>query len=161
MVGKVLINNEVKGRTMNKKIMFAGLVVIMVALPALAVSVCAKNSIVTVVLDPTLGISGYTYNNAASVWKATASYGTITGISTCIATSGTFGVANPSVESPGGETTGGKCWCKMTHPMASRWVFNYDYGSASNCASDCTYYCGFRVQYNGALRVGLFGSVSQ
>ena len=161
MVGKVLINNEVKGRTMNKKIMFAGLGLIMVALPALAVSVCAKNSIVTVVLDPTVGISGYTYNNAAGTWKATASYGVITGISTCITKGGTQYAADPTVESPGGETTGGKCWCKMTHPMASRWVFRADYGSASSCAGHCALACGDRVQSDEAMRVGLFGSVSQ
>lgn len=45
--------------------------------------------------------------------------------------------------------------------LASRWVFNYDVGSASSCAGYCTYRCGFYVQCDEALRVGLFGSVSQ
>ena len=144
---------------MNKKILFAALAMCAVV-PALAVSVCAKNSVVTVVLDPSIAISSYTQNAATNSWKAVASYGTITGISTCLATSGTFGVANAAIESPGGETTGGKCWCKMTHPMASRWVFYNDLGSASNCASYCAYSCGTYVQSNGAMRAGLFGSVA-
>lgn len=45
--------------------------------------------------------------------------------------------------------------------VASRWVFYNDYGSASSCAGNCTFYCGFSVQHSEAMRVGLFGSVSQ
>lgn len=44
--------------------------------------------------------------------------------------------------------------------VSSLWAFNYDYGNASNCASDCTDYCGFRVRHAADLRGGLFGSVA-
>ena len=44
--------------------------------------------------------------------------------------------------------------------LSSRWVFYYGYGSASNCASYCTYDCGNYVRYNESLRAGLFGSVA-
>ena len=44
--------------------------------------------------------------------------------------------------------------------LSSLWAFNYDFGSASNCASYCTNSCGNRVQLNVALRAGLFGTVA-
>ena len=44
--------------------------------------------------------------------------------------------------------------------LSSLWAFAYDYGSASNCASFCTGYCGNSVQGGAALRAGLFGSVA-
>lgn len=44
--------------------------------------------------------------------------------------------------------------------VSSLWAFNHDFGSASNCASYCTYGCGNNVQNYVALRVGLFGSVA-
>ena len=44
--------------------------------------------------------------------------------------------------------------------MSSRWVFNNDNGSASNCASNCTNNCGNNFQNNDSLRRGLFGSVA-
>lgn len=129
---------------------------VMFVLPVLAVSVCAKNDVVTVVLDPTLAVSSYEYNNATGVWKAKTSYGTVTGISTCLASGGTQYKADPSVDAKGGETLGSYCWCKMTHPMASAWVFGNSY---VYCSTSCTYYCGFYFQNYSALRSGLFGSV--
>ena len=54
----------------------------------------------------------------------------------------------------------GYCWCRMTHPASSRWVFRYS-DSASACASACASYCGFNAQNSAALRSGLFGSVGK
>ena len=54
----------------------------------------------------------------------------------------------------------GYCWCRMTHPASSRWVFNNS-NSASNCASNCANNCGNNAQNNAALRSGLFGSVGK
>lgn len=44
--------------------------------------------------------------------------------------------------------------------VSSLWAFYYDFGSASDCASDCTYYCGYDVRYYADMRSGLFGSVA-
>lgn len=44
--------------------------------------------------------------------------------------------------------------------LSSLWAFYNDYGSASFCASGCTYNCGYYVQNVVALRAGLFGSVA-
>ena len=49
---------------------------------------------------------------------------------------------------------------KEGNKVASRWVFYIGSGSASTCASDCSAHCGSYAQSDGALRVGLFGSVA-
>lgn len=49
---------------------------------------------------------------------------------------------------------------KEGNKVASRWVFYRDFGSASSCASNCSDSCGSRARFDGALRVGLFGSVA-
>ena len=151
---------------MKKTYIISAIIGLMIALPALAVSVCTKDSIVSVVLDPDVGGSSYTYNNATGVWKTVFSYGNVSGISTCSASkpSGGMGAIRTTdgeyLTASGGETGGQYCWCKMTHPMSSLWAFAYDYGSASNCASACAYHCGYYVRSDAALRAGLFGSVA-
>ena len=149
---------------MKKTYIISAIIGLMIALPALAVSVCTKDSVVSVVLDPDIGGNSYTYNNATGVWKTVFSYGNVSGISTCSASkpSGGMGVIRTVdgeyLDAAGGAVSGQYCWCKMTHPMSSLWAS--DRGSASNCASSCTNYCGYRVQGSVALRAGLFGSVA-
>ena len=139
---------------------------IMFAVPAVAVSVCAKDSVVTVVLDPSIGGNSYTHNNSTGTWKTVFSYGNVSGISTCVATapSGSMGTVKTAdgthLSASGGQTSGQYCWCKMTHPMSSLWAFRHDCGSASSCASSCAAYCGHYVRNDAALRGGLFGSVA-
>ena len=153
-----------KRKKMKRIIIFT--MMIMFAVPAVAVSVCAKDSVVTVVLDPSIGGNSYTHNNSTGTWKTVFSYGNVSGISTCVATapSGSMGTVKTAdgthLSASGGQTSGQYCWCKMTHPMSSLWAFYNDYGSASNCASNCANRCGHNVQYNAALRGGLFGSVA-
>ena len=136
------------------------------AIPALGVSVCAKDSIVTVVLDPSITGKSYTYNNSTGTWKVVFSYGNVSGISTCvsIAQTGSMGSTKTTDGTPldatGGETTGQYCWCKMTHPMSSLWVYYKDYGLAVSCTQSCTNHCGVYLRESAALRSGLFGSVA-
>ena len=129
-----------------------------------AATMCAKNNTLIVALDPKVGGSGYTYNANASTWETTFSYGRVKGVSACTSYGGSMGqylVSGSPITATRGEASGKYCWCKATHPVASRWVFCYDLGSASSCAGNCAYYCGVAVQAYEAMRVGLFGSVSQ
>ena len=147
---------------MKKSLYFAIFAVFAFFTSVLAVSLCSKTGIVTVVLDPSIASTGYSYNNDAGVWKANFSYGTVTGISTCQSVKGSSqGDFSVEISANGGETNGRYCWCKMTHPMASRWVFYDDRNSVDNCQSNCTYLCGFGAERYEALRNGLFGSVQQ
>lgn len=47
---------------------------------------------------------------------------------------------------------------KNGNKLSSLWAFLNDDGSASDCAADCTGYCGGNVQRSVALRAGLFGN---
>lgn len=139
---------------------------IMFAIPALGVSVCAKDSIVTVVLDPSINGVSYMYNNSAGTWKVVFSYGNVSGISACVSIAPTGGQGSTKttdgtpLDANGGETAGQYCWCKMTHPMSSLWAFRENYGTAAVCASRCSGHCGSHVQDYASLRSGLFGSVA-
>jgi len=148
---------------------------ICVALPSFGTTMCAINDSVSVVLDPSVGgDSGGTFDSNAGIWYATFSYGTIYGIAACLSTNNgkSMGgyVANLTDTNPdtnvtasvvGGERNGQYCWCKMTHPAASSWVFRCDYGSPSYCASNCVYRCGDSARNDSSLRAGLFGSAAQ
>ena len=153
-----------KRKKMKRIIIFT--MMIMFAIPALGVSVCAKDSIVTVVLDPSIFGTSFTFNNSSGTWKTVFSYGNVSGISACvsIAPTGSQGSTKTTDGTPldatGGETAGQYCWCKMTHPMSSLWAFSYVYGSAAHCASACANACGLYVRSDAALRSGLFGSVA-
>ncbi|MBQ0013484.1 MAG: hypothetical protein KBS86_02875, partial [Proteobacteria bacterium] len=51
------------------------------------------------------------------------------------------------------------CWCRMTSPAVSRWVFRDVSDSAASCASFCAYACGYPVHYYSDFRSGVFSSV--
>ncbi len=150
-----------------KKICTSVLLMIVFAIPALAVSVCAKDSIVSVVLDPSINGNSSTYSNSTGVWKIIFSYGKVSGISTCVSAKGkteqlTLTANDTYLESSGGEATGRYCWCKMTHPMNSLWVYYRDVGYVTDCASGCLRGCAdiVKAQQQTNVRTMLFGSVA-
>ncbi|MCQ2581946.1 MAG: hypothetical protein MJ170_03115 [Alphaproteobacteria bacterium] len=84
-------------------------------------------------------------------------YGNVKGIASC---NGTNGTRNQSTTDNFSQTDKGQyCWCKMTEPAASRWVFRDDCHSAADCADMCADICGNNVQSATDFRSGVFGSV--
>ncbi len=162
-----------------KKVLIVGLMLLMPCVGG-ALTMCVRDSSLVVSLDQSIG--GTTNGNNASemLWWTEFSYGRIYGEATCLSEaeggkpSGGQGVYTndkgqmlPQDEALAGRTgqdadgnDRGYCWCKMTHPASSRWVFAYS-GSASYCASNCANYCGLYAQGRAALRGGLFGSVGK
>ena len=150
-------------------LIIAGLII---ATPSYATTMCTINDSVGVVLDPSITIKGYSSNNTMGTWWAWSDSWTVYGVSACLnsnkgkGTGGTVAHLHDTDNNgddhlvTGSEKYGRYCWCRLTHPVSSLWAFNYDYGSASSCASYCTSDCGYRVQYGAALRAGLFGSVA-
>jgi len=150
---------------MKKLIMIIALIM---PIMAPAATMCSKNDTITIMLDPSVAGEGYNYNTAQSKWWTWFPYGTVRGISACL--SSNYGKSRGGYVADlhdnnelvvGGETNGEHCWCKMTHPAASLWVFNDTNSSASGCASRCAGYCGNNVRSNSDMRSGLFGSVRQ
>ena len=155
-----------------KRVLFI-LVMMMIPCVGGALTMCVRDSAMVVSLDPAVGGTGNKYNAAEMVWSATFPYGTIYGEATCLSAAdgtpseNTMGVYTNSKGEmlPRGDVftqrlDGGYCWCRMTHPAYSRWVFGSS-NSASACASACADYCGNGARDSAALRAGLFGSVGK
>ncbi len=137
--------------------------------PTYATTMCAANNTVAVVLDPTISFTnGHTYDKAMFTWKAWSVYGTISGISACINKGQGYSIGtseahlrdiNNSGENKlikGTEKYGQYCWCKMTHPASSFWIFLRNYIDNETCYSNCVNSCGDLRSFNMALQKGYF-----
>ena len=133
------------------------IIAIFITFSAHASAMCSDTDYVTFVLDPYIGGTNYTYNAAAMTWTNIFPYGNVSGVAVCNDTADTYGVSSNSEQY---NTGGVKCWCKMTHPAVSRWVFVGSRSSASACASLCAFDCGINVRDRSDFRLGVFGSVA-
>lgn len=144
----------------------------LLSVPSYATTMCAENDSVVVILDPSINGTGFGYEKSKGTWSTSFPYGYVSGISVCLNSNkgqGTGGwMANLTDINPDGEekTVAGSekygryCWCKATHPVSSRWVFNSDRGSASSCNSVCAENCGYYTRINEAMRTGLLNSIN-
>ncbi|MDE6250846.1 MAG: hypothetical protein K2M34_04430 [Alphaproteobacteria bacterium] len=129
-----------------------------------ATTMCAADDTLAIVLDPQVSGTNHSYNTELFEWNTTFPYGTVFGIATCIGTpSGSATDTLIDTETgdvaTGGERTGKYCWCQMTHPVKSRWVFRDAYSSVAECRSICAFNCGHYVRYHTSFRGSVFGSV--
>ncbi len=66
----------------------------------------------------------------------------ISGIAGCSSQNGSaIGTKSDTISTSSTTEDNMYCWCKMTSPAVSSWVFNYVYGSAANCAYECAKFC--------------------
>ena len=162
-----------------KKVIYL-LVGVLLSLPAIATEMCARNDTIVIPLDSNINHIGSGHNVPEATWWTIFPYGRIYGLWTCLSAAeggkpsgGTGSYTNdkgqmlPNDDALAGRTgqdadgnDRGYCWCKMTHPMSSRWVFN-NLTSASNCAASCFQYCYNNVYSYAGLREELFGSVGK
>lgn len=130
------------------------LISVLLTIPAYATTMCAQNDTVAIILDPSLPLSNSGFNSDLGDWWATGSYGTVYGISACLnkgarkqeAVSDLTDTDNngETKKVVGSEKYGRYCWCKLTRPVSSLWVYINDYGSTEKCVSVfgncCQYY---------------------
>ena len=155
-------------------------VIIFALLPiyANATDMCARDDTMVLVFDKDVGGSGGGSNVTEWTWWVNFAYGRIAGEATCLSaaeglgrTSGagayygtgdyskTFIEAEPGLSGTDSDGNDRKyCWCKMTHPVSSHWVFSYVPVGSSSCASVCAKYCS-NVHAYSELREGVFNSV--
>ncbi|MCQ2582148.1 MAG: hypothetical protein MJ170_04210 [Alphaproteobacteria bacterium] len=86
----------------------------------------------------------------------------VTGIASCNSTPGSTR-GETTTEEFSQSSEGQYCWCKMTSPSASRWVFASDKGSADKCVRNCVDNCGYflKLPARADFRSGFFSSVGQ
>ncbi len=139
-----------------KKLIISSLIAMFCA-SAGATTMCATDDTLAIVLDPIINGTANSFYTDLFEWSATFSYGTVWGIATCVDTSG---APNTAVEelrdsngeiATGGERTGRYCWCQLSHPAKSRWVFRSASSSVADCGSFCADNCVFKKFRPAAL----------
>lgn len=83
------------------------------------------------------------------------------GISACTAESGTVHVADMSKNFAQNEQTGNNCWCKMTYPEESAWVYNKSGDTmAGGCERSCALECLDAIRgADESMRAAMFTAV--
>lgn len=133
-------------------------------IPTYATTMCAKNDTVAVILDPSIIATDSGSDATLGTWWAQFPFGRVSGIVAYINRSCTHGEivsnltdVNNNGETKyivGGERYGNTCYCKLTHPAASKWVCN-TYNGLINDFTRCVSNCG------GFLSKGILGIHSQ
>ena len=150
---------------LKKLCLWVGMCAVAVPMVAHATTMCATDDTIAVVLDPMINGSTNAYNADLFEWNTTFSYCTVFGIATCVDTAGSSNQVVAELKSSdgtvatGGERSGRYCWCQMTHPARSRWVFQVAGGSVDACGSGCAYNCGNNVRCYSGFRSAVFGSL--
>ncbi len=133
---------------------------------AYATTICGADDTIAIILDPEIGGTSGSSNSSTKEFYVAFPYGTLWGISTCAETPGTQNMAIDELRDSngrlvtGGENSGSHCWCKMTHPAASNWVYFADFATTCHifCASTC--YSAFKSG-DSAFRASIFESVGK
>ena len=159
-----------------KKILF--LTFLILPIYALATDMCARDDTMVMIFDEQINSSSFGSNKTEWTWSATFPYGHIAGEATCLSAAeglgqtsnkgayyGTGDYATTFIDAEPGlsgtDSNGDErkyCWCRMTHPLSSHWVFVVSYPS---CVSNCANGCGYNITNTTAqaFRKGLFDSI--
>ncbi len=150
-----------KGEKM-KKLMICMFLSFFGVFGANATSLCAKEDVIVIALDPSQNGKSGSYSDENGTWNVEFSYGAVSGVAADLAISGSGDnyTVRKDLDAVGGETTGRRCWCKMTHPMESGWV-NILRQIAADNTSTCPKLCQNRALLITAFRDSLFGSVGE
>ena len=85
----------------------------------------------------------------------------ISGIGICSSTSGSSsGQTATELDRSSTSDNNKYCWCKMTSPAVSRWVYYTSITTGALCAQNCAYSCANTLRFNAVFRSAMFGSLS-
>ncbi len=113
----------------------------------------------TVNSDGTFYVTFEYFTSSREYGSETAAGGNrVYGVAACNEIVGTHGVADGSV-STATIDVGENCWCGMTYPAVSDWVFNKSYASDAACAADCTTSCATLVRENANFRGAIYTAI--
>ena len=139
---------------MKKNLLIAGLIGVATIPPATAVTKCVK-------LNSSTTCSTSSGEYGQSNWSATCGGVSIQGVAFCGSQNGgSVGATTDAVTTSSTSDNNKYCWCKMTSPAVSRWVFYSADTSAGDCAHACAANCAYIARYPASFRSGLFGSLS-
>ena len=131
-------------------------------------NICRKNNTLVILLSKSTNGQSATSDASDKTWSVTFNYTTmsvqsrtsssISGEAACNEISGSANTPNTAlITSVTDEGT--NCWCSMTAPAISYWVFNQTYGTSAACASGCAAACASSVNTSTLFRTGMFGAI--
>ena len=117
-------------------------------------------------MDPSVdGTGDPTASGVGETWSVTfansVNGGMVSGIASCNSLTSTWGVAHPEYNnqiSKGYQDDGLHCWCRMTSPVRSAWVYTQPKNSASHCAAGCANTCSILIHDYADFRTAVFNS---
>ncbi len=145
---------------MKKHLLIAGLMCVAIIPPAAAVTKC-------VALNPNNTTCTYNQNFNTLDWSANCTANgknvKITGVAGCSSQyGGTTGEASATISTSSNVNDNKYCWCKMTSPAVSQWVYFYFYmgPSATSCAERCATDCSNALNGNVYFMNAMFNNLS-
>ena len=165
---------------------------VFIGFSAYATEMCAHRDVTVVPLDatvPGIGRTGYGNDGIEKIWWTTFEYGKIYGVATCLSSTEIREIENvqelkivPAVLSTDDYELMGRdgyynndtsdeslygrrfCFCKLTHPMSSRWILrNIDNNpNAYKCTLNCLSACNWDTDGVGIdFRTTMFKSIGK
>ena len=105
--------------------------------PATAVSTC-----IPLTPDDSCSFSFVSYGGPDWESYCAGTTATFIGVGICSSQTGTAtGTTSDTIETSATVADNHNCWCKMTSPAVSRWVFVYNNSNYFQCNQSCTSYC--------------------
>lgn len=171
---------------MNKIICF--ICFVFIGFGAYATEMCARRDITVVPLDATVldGSGMLQCDKVEWIWWGNPSYGKIYGTATCLSLQevrdivgdqsltqlyssytlpiddyelmGRYGYYNGDSSVPAYHRK--YCFCKLTHPMSSRWIYNSVPGDVQTCIDFCADFCGRALNNINYLRT-MFNTIGK
>ena len=135
------------------KTLFLLVIAITFCQPVYAVTKCVK-------LNSSTTCSTYSGATGQSNWSATCDGVSVQGVAFCGSQNGvSIGATTDAVTTSTTSDNNKYCWCKMTSPAVSRWVFSYARTPAGYCAINCANACAYYAQNNASFRSALFSGL--
>ena len=128
---------------MKKHLLITGLICMAINPPAMAVTKCVKQP------SSSSTCSNYSSERGQSNWSATCDGVSVQGVAFCGSQDGgSTGATTTAVTTGTTDDSNKYCWCKMTSPAVSRWVFIAAQASPIICDYQCAAICsnGVRIQ---------------
>ncbi|MBR1380444.1 MAG: hypothetical protein IJ560_02545 [Alphaproteobacteria bacterium] len=86
---------------------------------------------------------------ARMTWGTAFEWGNVSGIAMCSPDTSDKHVVRDSISDDTGDDESNNCWCKMTAPYETKWVFRNYPQTADQCRKNCTHNCGHYLGATG------------
>ena len=106
------------------------------------------------------GAASLVQSNVNSVnWSSVFQSGTVRGVAHCSSLAGIAGNVTADLTVGSAEDVNYWCWCRMTLPVLSKWVFGMEFASDENCTKYCAARCAEGFAGDASFRTSMLHNV--